>query len=217
MPEKIESSDRAVLNALRKRSSLSVSQLADLMEVTPTAVRQRLTRLMAQGLVERTVVRAGRGRPRHHYMLTEKGRRTTGGNFADLAMALWHEVRSIGDPEVRQRVLQGVSKRMATMYAGYVEGDTETERMVSVARLFGQRQVPLDAEVEPGPPVLTALACPYTGLAERDRSVCTMERSLFSELVGTDLQLSRCRLDGDGCCVFQAEPAETARLRPNAK
>lgn len=51
-------------------------------------------------------------------------------------------------------------------------------------------------------PILTALACPYPELAEQDRGICAMERMLFSELVGQDVRLAECRLDGDQCCRF---------------
>jgi predicted ArsR family transcriptional regulator len=66
--------------------------------------------------------------------------------------------------------------------------------------------VPFEVERKGQLPVLTALACPYPELAEQDRSVCAMERLLMSELIGEDVRLSECRLDGDSCCRF-----ETAR------
>jgi len=52
-------------------------------------------------------------------------------------------------------------------------------------------------------PLLRATACPYPDLAEQDRTVCSMERMMFSELVGENLRLSDCRLDGHSCCTFQ--------------
>jgi hypothetical protein len=33
-----------------------------------------------------------------------------------------------------------------------------------------------------------------------------MEKMLFSELVGGDLELTQCRLDGGGDCRFQTSP-----------
>ena len=69
-----------------------------------------------QGLIDRELARAGRGRPSHRYALTEKGRRQTGANFVDLALALWKEVRAIEDPEVRRGLLQRIAKTMAAMY-----------------------------------------------------------------------------------------------------
>lgn len=202
MSEDILPADVAILDLLRKHESLTVSDLADALEVTATAVRQRLGRLMAHGYLQRTASRAGRGRPSHQYALTGKGRRKTGANFADLAIALWMELRSIKDPEVRRGLLQRLSRRLAEMYADQIEGDSLPERMESLTRLLGQRQVPFAVEHEEGLPVLTALACPYPELAEQDRTICSMERLLFSELLGEDVRLAECRLDGARCCTF---------------
>ena len=80
------------MDLLRITGPLGVSELADAMEVTPTAVRQRLTRLLAGEVIRREPVRNGRGRPKHRYWLTDKGIRRTGSNFDDLAIALWGEV-----------------------------------------------------------------------------------------------------------------------------
>lgn len=197
-----ESSDIGILDLLRKVGPLGVRDLAGATQVTATAVRQRLARLMAQGLVDREVARAGRGRPSHRYRLTEKGRRQTGANFADLAMALWNEVRAIEDPEVRRGLLQRIAKTMARIYGDQVRGATTTERMESVSRVFVDRNVPFEVEKGQSLPVLTALVCPYPELAEQDRGVCAMERMLLSELVGEGLRLADCRLDGDPCCRF---------------
>ena len=89
MSAPVESSDLALLDLLRKHGPLSVAQLKAAMQVTATAVRQRLVRLLTQGDIQRHAERISRGRPLHRYGLTDKGRRRAGANFADLAIALW--------------------------------------------------------------------------------------------------------------------------------
>jgi predicted ArsR family transcriptional regulator len=200
-----ESSDRGILDLLRKTGALGIAELAKATGVTPTAVRQRLVRLMAGGLIDRQVARAGRGRPSHRYGLTEKGRRQTGTNFVDLTLALWQEIRAIDDPQIRRGLLERVARTMARMYASQVSGQTTSERMRSVSRVFADREVPFDVEESGALPVLTALACPYPELAEQDRGICALERMMFSELVGEGLRLAECRLDGDECCRFEAK------------
>src|SRR5262245_46423533 len=207
MPE-AESSDIALLDLLRKHGRLSVAQLGEAMAVTATAVRQRLTRLLAQGDIEREAQRISRGRPIHRYGLTEKGRRRAGANFADLAIALWEEIRAISDPEVRRGLLTRISGRMAALYAGQIRGSTIEEKMESLAELFRQRQIAFDVETSHDLPLLHARACPYPEMAERDRGVCAMEKNLFSELLGENVRLSNCRLDGHSCCTF--EPTNSA-------
>ena len=203
MTVEVESSDIALLDLLRKHGSLSVSQLKGAMGVTATAVRQRLVRLLARGDIERQAERMSRGRPVHWYVLTEKGRRRAGANFADLAMALWQEIREIKDPEVRRGLLQRISRRLAALYADQIRGSSLEERMESLAAIFRERQIPFEVERTNELPLLHATACPYPDLAEQDRSVCSMERMMFSELLGENLRLSSCRLDGHNCCTFE--------------
>lgn len=198
----IHESDKAVTDLLREHGELTISELAERLQVTATAVRQRLSRLMDGELVCRQAVTEGRGRPSHRYSLTELGRRESGANFADLAVALWEEIRLIRDPETRRGLLQRIAERMAQSYA--VRGRTLEERMKSVAALFQDRQVPFAVEnSEQGLPVLNAKCCPYPSLAERDRSICAMEKMMISEMVGEKLHLSDCRLDGGTCCTFE--------------
>jgi len=182
---------------------------------------------MKQGLVGREALSQGRGRPSHRYALTDAGRRQAGNNFGDLAMILWEEIRSITDPAVRRGLIPRMAKRMASLYADRVQGETVVDRMQSVAEVFGQRDVPVEietvavpsapeaktvgsnsAELKPveNAAVLTVWACPYPELAEVDRGICAMERLMFADLVAQDVRLTACRLDGDSCCRFQTVP-----------
>lgn len=222
MPDNVETSDLQFLDLLRKQRVMSVSQLISATGVTATAVRQRLNRLLRDGLIERQAEIGSRGRPSHKYQLTDKGRRSAGANFADLAVALWQEIREIKDREIRRGLLQRLSKRMAEHYAAHIQGGSLGERMESLAAMFTARQIPFEVQtttvssaVSPerrSLPVLSAHACPYPELAEQDQSICAMERLMFSELLGENVKLSNCRLNGDSCCTF--EPAAGASFSP---
>ena len=196
-------SDLPVLDLLRSREAMTVSELAAALNVTATAVRQRLTRLLAQKHVERSAASSGRGRPKHYYRLTEQGLRRAGSNFADLAVVLWEEVRRIDDPEIRKGLLQRIAKRMAVLYANKIEGNTLQQKLDALSRLFAERRLPLDIIQSGDLPVLKATACPYPDLADQDRSICAMERMLISELLGTDVRLASCRHEGERSCMFE--------------
>ncbi len=207
MPAIAETSDTMLLDLIRQGGPMSVSQLATAMQVTATAVRQRLTRLTSQGLIQRSVNKYGRGRPSHKYDLTEQGRRKTGSNFADLALALWDEIRSIDDPAIRRGLMQRLSHRLAGMVSAQVNDEALAGRMEQVAEVFAQRQIPFHVDRSRELPVLQVSACPYPDLAEKDRSICSVEKMMFSELLGEPMRLSECRLDGGNCCRFEPSPA----------
>jgi DeoR family suf operon transcriptional repressor len=208
MTDEIVASDIAIVDLLRKCESMTVVDLAESLEVTATAVRQRLTRLMAQGYIERSATKAGRGRPSHHYALTTKGRRKAGSNFGDLAVALWKEIVAIEDAAVRRTLIQRVSRRLAEAYQENIEGKSVQQRMDQLALLFRDRRVSFTVDHDGAKPRLTALNCPYPDLADGERNICAMERQLLTKLLGTRLHMLQCRLDGDNCCSFEPELLE---------
>ncbi|MCC6492632.1 MAG: winged helix-turn-helix transcriptional regulator [Pirellulales bacterium] len=204
-----ETSDRMIVDYLRRHAAASIADLVAFTGVTATAVRQRLTRLMEQGLITRQSEAVGRGRPSHRYSLTPAGARSGGNNFDLLARVLWEEVRDVRDPEVRQGLLKRVAQRMAESYRAHIHGVTINERMAELVDLMAGQQMPFEVEESNSLPVLTALSCPYPGLAEEDRGVCAMEKLVFSDVLGENVRLSACRLDGANCCTFETSGAAT--------
>ena len=130
MVQHVIESDVAVLDLLRKNQAMAVAELAKSLGVTATAVRQRLTRLMEEGCIERAVKPTKRGRPQHEYSLTTKGRRQTGENFGDLAMVLWQEIRIIEDPVVISVLKEKVESLMSVL--SIIENAVNTARMASI-------------------------------------------------------------------------------------
>lgn len=207
MSTSTEISDGRLVDLLRARGSLSIAEICEACGVTATAVRQRLTRLMAQGLVEREVRRLGRGRPEHRYSATERARRQSGNNYADLAVVLWEELRRVPGDDIRKGLLQRVADQFTAMYRGQVQGATPRDRLHSLRSLLAERRIPVEVTGEPDRPVLNVSDCPYPELAARDRGVCAMERMMIADLLETPVRLAQCRLDGDGCCQFETKPS----------
>jgi predicted ArsR family transcriptional regulator len=205
-----ETTDRSLLDLIRRHGPLTVSEMAGRFGVTPTAVRNRLTRLVGSGMVERQTEHGGRGRPRHTYQASVEAHKRLGQNYADLAVVLWDEMmRSVDDPRVRRALFSRITERLAEMYRSQVTGDEWEGRMVQLGSILNDRGI--EAEVTRGDdgtmmPVLKQHSCPYYELAEVDRAVCAMERKMFEKVVGRGLRLSQCRLDGHRSCDFEAKP-----------
>lgn len=204
--EHIRPIDQAVLDLLRQHQSLSVQTLTEMLEVTATAVRQRLERLVQVELVGRKKVGAGRGRPQFQYFLTPLGMRYASAGYADLAAALWHEILELPNPLQRKRILRRVAQRMGQELRESLPVDGGlTERFNAVAQLMGRRKIPVSVAAAGELPVLEVHACPYPELTTDDdnRQLCEMEQEMLSEAVGHVVQLDCCRLDGHHHCQFR--------------
>ncbi len=209
MTHQLSENDREMLELLRSNPAMSVGQLIDRMGVTATAVRQRLVRLMALGLVERSPAHEGRGRPSHMYELTGKGREAQPNNLGDLAVALWQEIQSIDDTSTRQRIILGAVERLAAKYELDIQGSSISERMQAISELFADRHIPIAFEDCDGEPVIHVAGCPYPLLANENREICDLEQKLFSTVIGQPMELCECQRDGDACCSFRTLHPQT--------
>jgi predicted ArsR family transcriptional regulator len=204
-----ESSDRPLLDLIRRRGPLTVAEMVTELKVTPTAVRNRLVRLVGSGMIERQSEPAARGRPRHTYRASTEAQKRLGQNYADLAVVLWDEMMStVADRKLRRLLFGRITDRLADLYRQQVTGEGWEGRMVQLGSILHDRGV--EAEVVHGEagdlPVLKQHSCPYFELAESDHAICALERKMFEKVLGRGLRLSQCRLDGHRSCDFEAKP-----------
>jgi predicted ArsR family transcriptional regulator len=203
------SSDRPLLDLIRRRGPLTVAAMAADLGVTATAVRNRLSRLVEAGLVERQTENHGRGRPRHTYQASIEAHRKLGQNYTDLALVLWNEMMStVSDRKLRRLLFGRITERLAELYRQEVTVDGWEGRLEQLGAVLHDRGI--EAEVvrreASALPILKQHSCPYFALAEIDHAVCAMERKMFEKVVGHGLRLSQCRLDGARSCDFEAKP-----------
>jgi len=212
-----ESSDRALLDVIRRSGPLTVAEMAANLGVTATAIRNRLTRLLGAGLVERKAEHQGRGRPKHTYQASVEAQKRLGQNYTDLALVLWNEMMStVADRKLRRLLFIRVTDRLAEIYRSQVSGQEWEGRLVQLTNLLHARGIEAEVARDGGGafPILRQHSCPYYELAEADPAICALERKMFEKVLGRGLRLSQCRLDGDRFCDFQAKPVPATPPEP---
>jgi len=194
------------LDLLRQYQGMTVQGFTDNLEVTATAVRQRLDRLVEVGLIERRKESIGRGRPQFRYFLTALGMRYSSVSYADLASALWAEVMELPNPSLRSRILRRVARRMSQSFVDALSSDASLEdKFQAMADELAKRKIPARVSPAGSVPVLHVLACPFPDLVGEggNRQVCEMEQEMISTAVGHTVELECCRLDGHEHCQFR--------------
>ncbi|MEM7474888.1 MAG: ArsR family transcriptional regulator [Planctomycetota bacterium] len=187
---------------------MTVHDLTECLEVTATAIRQRLERLVSMELIARWKESIGRGRPQYRYCLTARGSRYAAASYADLATALWQELMELPSPQQRSHILQGVARRLGEGLKQSLEclaGATIQERMEATVEELGKRKVEATVEGDSQLPVLTVHSCPYPEISALDdgRQLCELEQEMLSDALGAAVQLDSCRLDGKCQCHFR--------------
>jgi predicted ArsR family transcriptional regulator len=204
----VEPSDRQFLERLRELGEGTIQEICADLGVTATAVRQRLVRLQATGMVARELVRAGRGRPHHVYRVTQAAMCELGDNYADLAQILWREMRNIEEPSLRQRLVSRIEDALVEHFGKVSARASLDDRMTQLASTLQNRGFQVEMDRSGLLPILRENSCPYFELASEDPAICELEQAVFRRVLGADVKLTQCCLDGHRCCEFQA--AETA-------
>jgi predicted ArsR family transcriptional regulator len=223
-PASIDPQDRQFLDRLNRRGGGTVRELCGELGVTATAVRQRLVRLEARRLIERETVRHGRGRPKHVYRVNEAGQRELGDNYTDLAQILWRELQRIEDIEVRRRIVQRIEDALVQRYGTPADAASGADgsgadgtgaadasglpsdlprRLERLRDAMVERGFHVEVDATGELPILREHLCPYLDLAAEDPSICELERDVFRRVLGTEVRLTQCCLDGHHCCEFE--------------
>jgi len=194
------------LSQLQRLQPATVKELCDALGVTATAIRQRLLKCQSDGWIDRSTARQGRGRPRHEYRLTDDGLRQLGDDYAEIAAILWRQVMLVDDRAVRNQILSGVKSSLIQRFGDQTPETSLVGRIQSLASQLSQSGFDVELKTNPDPnglPILVEHNCPYHELAQEDTTICDIEQSVYSELIGVPVTLSSCRQDGKSCCEFQ--------------
>jgi len=203
MKNSLDPQDRDFLDQLNRMGSGTVQEICEELGVTATAVRQRLLRLQGLNFIGRETVKRGRGRPYHTYFVTKVGQRELGDNYSDLAMILWRELRQIEDPKVREVVFERIREALVTRYGHLVNAESLDERFGQLGEALTDRGFQVEVDHSGHLPILRENNCPYLELTSSDPTICEFEMDVFRKVLGSDVELTQCCLDGHTCCEFQ--------------
>ena len=123
-------------------------------------------------------------------------------DYGELTRLLLEEVTQTRDPDALQGVLRRLSARLADVYRDQVRGQDLADRVTAWAKLLDRRGVSVKIEKTGDGYVLEEYGCPYHNVALENRAVCEMERQVMARLLESEVELTRCVLDGHRGCQF---------------
>lgn len=196
-----------IVEFLQRNGSATIKEIEELLGVTTTAVRQHLTTLQAEGYIERRSVHSGVGRPHHAYFTTAKVQELFACHCDELALTLLEEVFRLEGESRTSELLDRVGTRLAGKYAPSVRSTLLQDRVDELAQALNGNGVLADASTANEEIVLRTYNCPFHELAQEHRAICEMDRSMLEKVLGTEVNLSQCMLEGHTSCTFTVAAA----------
>jgi predicted ArsR family transcriptional regulator len=177
------------------------------MAISGMGVRRHLTALAGEGLVETAAcASAGPGRPPTGWRLSAAGRELFPRRYDVLAIDL---IDDLGPEELAGALARRNGRQVAEYQAALAPCADLGQQVAEVAHL--RDQAGYQAEWSPGEGgtlVLTENNCAIHRVAEHHPAVCTMELSLFREVLGPDVEVTRVShaMAGDAACTYCIRP-----------
>lgn len=140
----MKGSKQEILAFLKRTGGGTVDGLAQGIGLSPVTVRQHLTALQRDNLVEASAVRRPTGRPHYEYRLTRSGEDTFPRRYDRLVEMLLQEIavmdlEQLADLQASQRtsfLLRRLSHRLALQHAPQVQNRRLEERVAAVTEIL---------------------------------------------------------------------------------
>ena len=183
----------------------TAKQLAEVLELTPAAVRRHLATLLEEGILtsrdERVYGPRGRGRPSKVFVLTDAGRAEFTQAYDDLAIAAMRRLQVLAGPDAVRDIADDRVAEIEERYRELRADDPELtcmDALVEVLDLDGYA-----ASVRPlrAGDQLLQHHCPVAHVAAEFPILCEIETKLFSRLLGSHVQRLATIAHGDGVCT----------------
>jgi DeoR family suf operon transcriptional repressor len=196
-----------ILVQLLRRGQATAQELADVLQVTPQAIRRHLKDLEQEGLIQHVAQGGSMGRPQHQYTLSRQGRAQFPNRYGEFAVDLLATLhQTLGREQLGQILAhQWQSKAMAYREAlGQGDLASRIERLVQLRRSEGYMA---ESQVTPKGFVVTEHTCAIAAVAETFPRVCDHELELFATaLPDCTVERTHWIVDGEHQCGYLVRP-----------
>jgi predicted ArsR family transcriptional regulator len=205
---------RAILMHLRRAGPSAPDVIASALGASRSGVAQQLRALDSAGLVARTSVRHGVGRPRHLYDVTPDAQDLFPSNYDGLATGLLAAILEVGGDDLLEDVFAARRRQAETrlrerLDAALPAGAPIEDRVRELARLQDELGYFSEVRVEPDGIRLVEHNCAVLNVARGIPAACRAELDLFRGLLGVNLVRERHIAAGDRCCEYRLTDAAT--------
>jgi predicted ArsR family transcriptional regulator len=202
---------RAILLTLLREGPLTPETLAARVDLSRTAVLHQLRVLAQAGLVDRTSLRHGVGRPRHLYDVTPRAQGLVEANYPGFARSVLDGIQRVGGPALLADVFDAIRHTQAErIRARFSAEGLDSSPLEDRARALAafQRSQGFIAEVTNGDALrLQQRNCPFFRVIAGEPAACDIQLDLLQDVLKAEVTREASIAAGDRFCIYRIDPA----------
>ena len=200
-----------VVRVLHEQGVGSVAELSTALGVSEGAIRRHMDIILAEGLVDASLERHGRGRPAVRYSLSEAGEEHTAArHYSRLLDRLFPALAELspesveGEPGtvVLERAFEQIASDVAHEYAPRVRSGDLSERVEQVAEVLRDDGILRDVVDEGEVFRLRNVGCPYRSAARETHHACAADRRIIELLLERPVEQVATAVGGSLTCEY---------------
>ena len=186
------SQDR-ILFQLKTRGPQTAADAGSRLEMTPAGARQHLLKLEAAGLVESYDQRQGRGRPRKHWRLTQRGHDRFPDRHSDLTVDLLRSMRDVFGEGGLETLIAHREQANIADYGKVVGAQGSLRQKLAVLARIRSREGYMASVTRDAADGFLFIEnhCPICAAATACQGLCRSELAVFRAVLGTDVSVER--------------------------
>ena len=198
-----------ILEIIKEQGDVTVAELALRLEMAPVSVRHHLDVLQGENLISSPRVRRPGtvGRPQQIYALTEAANAHFPRNHESLAVRMLDEIKAVLPADQLYAMFERMADGVARDASPLPEDAPLELRVQHAVDFLNTKGYLARCEKHDGHFLLYTLNCPYAGVAEQHRELCSMDLHLMNRLLGVS-PTPVTRLSEGGCrCMYRIDSA----------
>lgn len=199
---------RELLQIIKRRGSLSVTEAMEALDMARTTVREHLLQLKEKGLLTRTEEREGRGRPSHRYEMTRRAKVLFPSRDGELMGRLLQFLKEQGAEALVQTFFEAywddrteaVKRKLRQVASDDIDDKVDTLREILEEEGFMPKITREDNQV-----TIRECNCPFPESVKETRIPCRLEEEFYEEIFETDLERVSHIPEGHSACTYEVE------------
>jgi predicted ArsR family transcriptional regulator len=200
--QRFYTSTRGQIITLIRRSSRTVDELAQALDLTDNAIRAHLATLERDGFVKQRGIRRGSGKPSYVYDLTSEAEYLFPKSYGQVLYQLLEVLKERMTSEELEDLLRTVGRRIAAKWKIPL-GDLSV-RLEAAVEVLNELGGMAELEIREGSYAIRGYSCPLSAAVPGHPEVCRLAETLLTEIVDVPVK-EQCERNGKVKCCFVVE------------
>jgi predicted ArsR family transcriptional regulator len=205
-PSLLTGSKRELTLLLKRRGSASLDEAEDATGLARTTLREHFSRLERDGLVKRSTVRQGKGRPSLRYALSSAGERLFPSQDHRLLSAMLDFLQAEGRADLVERFFRKYwDDRLLDVRhkLDRIDGADGKKRLEALDEILREQGFMPEIRSEDAKLIIRECNCPFPEAVKRTRLPCRLEASFFEQILDQEASRVSYIPDGSPACIYE--------------